>query len=260
MLKMLKLENVTIKFGGLTAVDNLSFEIEKNKIFGLIGPNGAGKTTAFNIISGVYKPTSGNIYLNGNPITGFPPYKTNAIGISRTYQNIFLFKHMTVRENVMVGQHSRTKCGLFSSIFHTGTQRKEEREINEKAEEILEFVGLNEKKDYLAMNLSYGEQRLLEIARGMASGPQLLLLDEPAAGMNIKEKNDLKQLIQKIREKGITILLVEHDMKLVMGITDTVCVLNYGKKICEGEPRYVQNNPEVIEAYLGGVNNNGKNA
>ena len=249
---MLKLENLTIKFGGLIAVNDVSLEIAKGSIFGLIGPNGAGKTTLFNLISGVYKPTSGNIIFQGKQIGGMPPYKVNELGIARTYQNINLFKKMTVLENVMVGCHTRSKEGIFGALLRTGRQKEEEKAIVKKSMEILEFMGLKDKADFLASNLSYGEQRRLEISRALASDPQLILLDEPAAGMNANEKLELNDTIKKINKLGITVLLVEHDMKVVMNICDTVCVLNYGKKLCVGKPEYVQNNKEVIEAYLGG--------
>jgi branched-chain amino acid transport system ATP-binding protein len=249
---MLKLNNVSVKFGGLIAVNELSLEVEKNTIFGLIGPNGAGKTTAFNAISGYIRPTSGEIWFNDKKIDGLHPFQINSLGLARTYQNINLFKNMTVLENVMAGRHPRTTAGLLAAIFRPGSQRKEEQQIAAKAHEILKFLGIDDKAAFMAKNLSYGEQRLLEISRAMATEPELLLLDEPAAGMNTSEKEALKQLLKKIKEQGITILLVEHDMRLVMGITDQVCVLNYGKKIALGEPYAIQNNPDVIEAYLGG--------
>jgi ABC-type branched-chain amino acid transport systems, ATPase component len=249
---MLKLEGVTIKFGGLTAVNDVTTEVPKGAIFGLIGPNGAGKTTLFNIISGVYAPTSGKVIFNGKEIQGLPPYKINELGISRTYQNINLFKKMTVLENVMVGCHTRTTSGLAAALLRTKKQREEEKAVVKKSMEILGFMGLSEKAGYKASNLSYGEQRRLEISRALASDPAMLLLDEPAAGMNGKEKEELCETIKKISRKGITVLLVEHDMKLVMGVTHMICVLNYGKKIAFGEPEHIQNNKEVIDAYLGG--------
>nr|WP_253294631.1 ABC transporter ATP-binding protein [Anaerocolumna aminovalerica] len=246
------MEDVTIKFGGLTAVNNVSLEIPEGSIFGLIGPNGAGKTTLFNLISGVYKPTSGKIYFQEKEIEGTTPYKVNELGIARTYQNINLFKKMTTLENVMVGCHTKSKAGIFDAVFKTKKQKSEEKAIIEKSMNILEFMGLKDKAYYKASNLSYGEQRRLEISRAMASEPKLILLDEPAAGMNANEKLELNDTIQKMNKLGITVLLVEHDMKVVMNICDTVCVLNYGKRLCVGEPDYVQNNEEVIEAYLGG--------
>lgn len=249
---MLKLEKATIKFGGLTAVNEVTTEIPRGAIFGLIGPNGAGKTTLFNIISGVYAPTSGKVIFNGMEIQGLQPYKINELGIARTYQNINLFKKMTVLENVMVGCHTKTSSGLAAAIFRTKKEREEEKAVIKKCMSILEFMDLAEKADYKASNLSYGEQRRLEISRALASEPVMLLLDEPAAGMNGKEKEELCEAIKKINQKGITILLVEHDMKLVMNVTHMICVLNYGKKIAFGKPENIQNNEEVIAAYLGG--------
>jgi branched-chain amino acid transport system ATP-binding protein len=248
---MLAIEDLTIKFGGLTAMDHVSFVIPDGAIFGLIGPNGAGKTTCFNMITGVYKPTGGKVLLKGKEIQGKAPYQINMLGIARTYQNINIFKKMTVLENVLVGCHSQSKAGLMAALFRVPLQRAEEKALREKSMEILSFIGLGEKADFLASSLSYGEQRRLEISRAMASNPQLLLLDEPAAGMNSREKEDLSNTIQRIRERGITILLVEHDMKLVMKVTHSICVLNFGKKIAEGDPENIQKNEEVIAAYLG---------
>jgi len=249
---MLKLENLTVQFGGLIAVNDVTTEIPKGSIFGLIGPNGAGKTTCFNLITGVCKPTGGKVILNGKEIQGLPPYKVNELGIARTYQNINLFKKMTVIENVMVGCHTKTTSGLAAAIFRNKKQREEEKAVILKCMEILKFMDLAEKADYKASNLSYGEQRRLEISRALASDPELLLLDEPAAGMNGREKEELTETIKKISQKGITVLLVEHDMKLVMSVTNIICVLNFGKKIAFGNPEYIQNNEEVIAAYLGG--------
>ena len=249
---MLKLEQVTIRFGGLVAVNDVSTEIKKGDIFGLLGPNGAGKTTMFNIISGVYAPTSGKVIFDGEEIQGRTQDKINQAGIARTYQNINLFNKMTVLENVMIGCHSRTSAGLFDAVFMTRKQRTEEAAVREKCRELLGFLGLQEKENLLAQNLPYGDQRRLEIARAMASNPKLLLLDEPAAGMNMNEKNELAEIIRNIRDKGITVLLVEHNMKLVMSVCNHICVLNFGKKLAEGTPEYIQNHEDVIAAYLGG--------
>ena len=234
---MLTLDQATIRFGGLTAVDHVSFTVEKGQIFGLIGPNGAGKTTLFNLISGVYKPTSGSISFQGKEISGLEPFRIAQAGIARTYQNINnLFSNLTVLENVMIGRHIKSKSGLTAAILRTSAQKKEEKAIRETCMDLLKFMGLEQKADLIAM----------------ASEPQLLLLDEPAAGMNSTEKVELTEMIRRIRDTGITILLVEHDMKLVMRVTDRIAVLNFGKMIALDTPEAVQNNPDVIAAYLGG--------
>lgn len=249
---MLTLEQATIQFGGLTAVDHVSFTVEKGQIFGVIGPNGAGKTTLFNLVSGVHKLTSGSITFNGKDLGNMEPFRIAESGIARTYQNINLFSNLTVLENAMIGRHIKSYSGLAAAVFRTSRQKQEEAAIRDKCMELLAFMGLEHKANLLAKNLSYGEQRCLEIARAMASEPQLLLLDEPAAGMNSTEKMELTEMIRKIQETGITILLVEHDMKLVMKITDRIAVLNFGKMIALDTPQNVQNNPEVVAAYLGG--------
>ena len=250
---MLRLEHITIKFGGLVAVNDLSIHIQKGHIFGLIGPNGAGKTTAFNIITGVYAPTSGKVIFNGEEIQGARPSMITAKGIARTYQNINLFKNMSVLDNVMIGTHSRTSANLLSNILNTKSKRMEEQSARSRCLELLDFLGLKERAEFKASSLSYGEQRKLEIARAMAVEPKLLLLDEPAAGMNLTEKDELAETIRRIRGLGITILLVEHNMKLVMNVCEDICVLNYGSKLALGTPREIQSDPLVISAYLGGV-------
>ncbi len=250
---LLKVDHVTIKFGGLIANNDVCFEVEEGDIFGLIGPNGAGKTTMFNQITGVYKPTSGHIYLNDRRIDGLMPHQINQAGIARTFQNINLFGKMTVLDNVKVGCMSRSKKGLLSAILRTRSERQEERAIIEKSIRILEFMGIADLKGAVAGSLPYGKQRLLEIARALASDPKLLILDEPAAGMNTAEKAELAKTIQRInKDLGLTVLLVEHDMKLVLGVTNKICVLNYGKRIAMGHPEEIVHNEEVITAYLGG--------
>ncbi|MGI5822881.1 MAG: ABC transporter ATP-binding protein [Dethiobacteria bacterium] len=239
-------------FGGLKAVDRVDFFIRDKEIAGLIGPNGAGKTTLFNLFTGHYQPTEGDIYLGNEKIGGLKPHQITAKGIARTFQNIRLFGGMTVLDNVLIGGHSRTTTGLLGAIFQSPKDKKEEKEARENALFLLSFVGLDTKKDELSKNLAYGEQRRLEIARALAADPKLLLLDEPAAGMNPQETNNLMQLISRIRDKmEKTILLIEHDMRVVMGISERIAVLNYGKKIAEGSPQEIQRNETVIEAYLG---------
>lgn len=249
---MLKAENVTIRFGGLTAVNNVSLQIPKGKITGLIGPNGAGKTTFFNCISGVYKIDEGKVIFDGERIDGKRGFQINEAGIARTYQVINLFRKMTVLENVMVGMHSRLKQNFWESLFHTPKQQKEDKEAVERAYEWLDFVDLKDKAMDPAGSLSYGGQRLLEIVRGLASNPKLILLDEPAAGMNSTEKAEFDTLLKRILQKDVTILMIEHDMKLVMGVTDYIYVLEHGQLLAQGKPEEVQNNPDVIAAYLGG--------
>lgn len=249
---MLETRNVTIKFGGLTAVNKVSMKVRPGQITALIGPNGAGKTTLFNCISGVYVPNEGEVLLDDEHLEGKMCYKINELGIARTYQVINLFWNMTVLENVLVGMNARLTATFWDSLFHTKKKREEEKRIVEKAHEWLQFVGLDEHANDPAGSLSYGKQRLLEIVRGLASNPKVILLDEPAAGMNTTEKAELDALLQKILKMGYTILVVEHDMKLVMNVSDYIYVLCQGKLLTEGTPTEIQNNPEVIAAYLGG--------
>lgn len=249
---MLKTENLTIQFGGLKAVQDFNIHIKDKEVVGLIGPNGAGKTTVFNMLTGVYAPTSGKISYLGEDIHGLKPYTITQKQIARTFQNIRLFSNLTVLDNVKISFNYRLKYSLLDSIFRTPRFRREEREIEEQALKLLKAFSLEKSKDELAKNLSYGEQRRLEIARALAVQPKLLLLDEPAAGMNPQETQELMTMINWIRDEfKISVLLIEHDMKLVMGICEKIVVLDYGKKIAEGTPQEIKNNPRVIEAYLG---------
>ena len=238
-------------FGGLRAIADLDLSVPAGKIQAVIGPNGAGKTTLFNLISGLFPPTRGEFVFAGKKLNGLKPHEIARMGISRTFQNVELFAHMTALENVMVGQHRRLQAGFFQAGFRLTGMRREEQESRERALAELQFMGLAEKAEWNALSLPLGEQKLLEIARALATEPRLLLLDEPAAGLNPRDTAQLSETILRIRARGVTILLVEHDMNLVMEISDAVAVLNYGRKIAEGGPREIQRNPEVIAAYLG---------
>ena len=254
--KLLDVRGLTMDFGGLRAVDSVTLEVHEGEIAALIGPNGAGKTTFFNCITGIYNPTKGDILLHpkgldSRRLNGLKPNKVTEMGLARTFQNIRLFPDMTVLENVMIGRHCRTKAGIFRAIIKAKSVREEEQLIVESSYQLLEKVGLENFANDFSKNLPYGAQRRLEIARAMATDPFLLLLDEPAAGMNPQETEHLMSIIRKIRDLGITVVLIEHDMKLVMNICDTITVLNYGQKLAEGTPREIKHNPRVIEAYLG---------
>lgn len=249
---ILKVDHITMRFGGVTAVNDFSLEINDGEIVAIIGPNGAGKTTAFNMITGVYTPTSGDIYFKGEKISGKRPDVIAKRGIARTFQNIRLFKNLTVLENVLIAQHLHNKCGVLSSTFHLPNALKQEKQMKARAQELLDYVGLLQHERDMAMSLPYGLQRRLEIARALATDPKLLLLDEPAAGMNPTETEDLSKFIYDLRtDFKMTILLIEHHMQLVMDISDRIYVLEYGKQIAHGVPSQIQSDPAVIKAYLG---------
>jgi branched-chain amino acid transport system ATP-binding protein len=254
-MAILQVEDLTISFGGLRALGGVSFSVAKGEIYSIIGPNGAGKTTVFNCISGIYKPTGGKIFFKDLDITPFKPHQVAQVGVARTFQNIELFAHMTTMDNLMLGRHTKLKTGLWSgTTFLTPNSRAAREEIKnrEKVEDIIDFLELQASRNQMVMNLPYGKQKLVELARALALEPEVLLLDEPSAGMNLEEKEDLIFSIRDIRDDfGITILLVEHDMNLVMGISDRVLALNYGMVLAEGEPQMIQKHPEVLKAYLG---------
>jgi len=250
-MSLLDVKNLSLSFGGLRAVHEVSFSVEMNMIKAIIGPNGAGKTTLFNIISGMLSPDAGEVHINGCPIQGKPPYLITRQGISRTFQNIKLFSQMTVIENVMIGRHIRSRAGFIPAMLRLPVTRKEEREICEKSMELLKMLGINDLAGQEATSLPFGKQRIVEFARALATEPSLLLLDEPAAGLNIYETAHISDMIMKIREQGVTVLVIEHDMSLVMDISDQIVVLSSGSKIAEGVPAEIQKNSEVIQVYLG---------
>ncbi|MBI5068117.1 MAG: ABC transporter ATP-binding protein [Deltaproteobacteria bacterium] len=250
-MALLEVSGVSKRFGGVQAVDGVGFRVEQGMVKAVIGPNGAGKTTLFNLVSGFFAPDRGEIRFAGDPIQGRRPYQVAQKGISRTFQNIKLFSGMTALENVMVGRHLRSRSGFVSGMLRLPWTRREEAEVREKSRELMAFLGVEQLADAEATSLAYGQQRAVELARALCSDPRMVLLDEPAAGLNMRETAELAKLILRIRDRGITVLLVEHDMSLVMGISDEVAVLSYGQKIADSDPRSVQRDPQVVKVYLG---------
>jgi branched-chain amino acid transport system ATP-binding protein len=250
-MPLLEVSGLSKRFGGVQAVNDVSFRVEKGTIKAVIGPNGAGKTTLFNMVSGLVAPDAGSITFGGEPIHGRPPHRVAARGVSRTFQNIRLFSQMSALENVMVGRHLRGRSGFLAGMLGLGRARREDQEVRRRALEVMEFLGIAALAEAEATSLAYGQQRAVELARALASDPEMVLLDEPAAGLNIRETRDLAALITRVRARGITVLLVEHDMSLVMGICDEVLVLSYGEKIADADPRSVQQDPQVVKVYLG---------